>query len=93
MSRQIECSGGFPLPAPANDNWPPVLTRREAAKMCRISVPTFDAWVRKAILPKPIPGTRRWSCVAIARAIGGSDQSPADIEQSAFAQWRRDNAD
>jgi hypothetical protein len=92
MSRQSDCPGGSPLPTPANDNWPPVLTRREAAKMCRISVSTFDAWVRKAILPKPMPGTRRWSRVAIERALAGGDRTAVDIQLSAFDQWRRDRA-
>jgi hypothetical protein len=92
MSCQATPSGTFPPPAPANDNWPPVLTRREAASMCRISVSTFDAWVRKAILPGPIPGTRRWSRLAIERALGGCDRFSGDIELSAFEQWRRDHA-
>jgi predicted DNA-binding transcriptional regulator AlpA len=93
MSRPAAGSGAFALPAYVNDNWPPVLTRREAAKMCRISVPTFDGWVRKAILPKPIPGTRRWSRVAIECALGGGgDRSPPDIQLSAFERWSRDNA-
>jgi hypothetical protein len=93
MSRRSDSSGGFPLPAPVNDNWPPVLTRREAAEMCRISVPTFDTWVRKAIVPRPIPGTRRWSRVAIECALGGGgDRSPPDIQLSAFERWRRGNA-
>jgi hypothetical protein len=84
MSRQPGCSGQFPLPAPANDNWPPVLTRREAAMMCRISLPTFGAWVRKTILPGPMPGTRRWSFKAIERALSGGDRSAADSQFSAF---------
>jgi hypothetical protein len=34
-------------------------------------VGTFDDWVRKGILPRPIPGTRRWSRTAIERALSG----------------------
>ena len=92
MSRPAAGSGAFALPAYVNDNWPPVLMRREAASMCRISVATFDSWVRKAILPKPIPGTRRWSRVAIERALAGGDRTAVDIQLSAFDQWRRDRA-
>ena len=40
----------------ANDNWPLVLTRPQAAEMCQISMSTFDVWVRKGTLPRPIRG-------------------------------------
>jgi len=70
-----------------------VLTRPEAAKMCTISVQTFDAWVRKGILPGPIPGTRRWSRIAIERALAGDPvASTADISPSPFEQWKRRDA-
>jgi predicted DNA-binding transcriptional regulator AlpA len=61
----------------ANDNWPLVLTRSQAAAVIGISVSTFDGWVRKGILPAPIAGTRRWSRVTIegARAMGRNVQS------------------
>lgn len=77
----------------ANDNWPPVLTRSEAAEMCRISVQTFDSWVRKEILPGPIRGTRRWSRVAIEHCLaGGIVVSSATAEHTPFEQWKRRNA-
>jgi len=86
-------SGDMPLITPANDNWPAVLTRKEAAKMCRISAQTFDTWVRKQILPRPIPGTRRWSRIAIERALAGDVGAlSADAPPSAFEQWKRRNA-
>jgi hypothetical protein len=66
-------------------NWPLVLTRLEAAVMCRISPETFDDWVRKGILPKPIRRTRRWSRVAIERALAGEVvTSPAEVAYSPF---------
>jgi hypothetical protein len=43
--------------------------------MCCVSAPTFDSWVRKSILPKPISGTRRWSRLAIERALAGDTTS------------------
>jgi hypothetical protein len=77
----------------ANDNWPAVLTRPEAAEMCRISAQTFDSWVRKGILPGPIPGTRRWSRVAIERRLSGTVASPlANDQLSPFEQWKCGNA-
>jgi hypothetical protein len=78
---------------PASDDCPLVMTRREAAKICRISVQTFDAWIRKGVLPGPIPGTRRWSRVTIERALAGDMiASIADAGHSAFEQWKRRNA-
>jgi hypothetical protein len=69
------------------------LSRHEAAGLCGVSVYTFDTWVRKKILPGPIPGTRRWSRVSIERALThecgldsiGSDRSP-------FEEWKRNAA-
>lgn len=75
----------------ANDNWPPVLTRCEAAKMCTISVQTFDSWVRKGVLPGPIPGTRRWSRYAIERCLAG-DAPSANDQPSPFEQWKHGHA-
>jgi predicted DNA-binding transcriptional regulator AlpA len=78
---------------PANDNWPLVLTRREAATMCKISVQTFDAWIRKGLLPRPMAGTRRWSRAAVELALTGGAVAPlVDSQHSPFEQWKRRNA-
>ena len=72
---------------------PLVLTRHEAARMCSISVQTFDCWVRKGILPGPIPGTRRWSRCAIERLLAGGVAETSSTDQiSPFEQWKRANA-
>jgi predicted DNA-binding transcriptional regulator AlpA len=77
----------------ANDNWPLVLTRREAARMCGISASTFSIWIKKGILPPPIPGTRRWNRVAIEHGLaGGLTAAPSTNEDSVFDQWKRDHA-
>jgi hypothetical protein len=75
----------------ANDNWPLVLTRQQSADMCRISTSTFDAWVRKKILPGAIRGTRRWSRIAIERALAG-EAATAEPLRSPFEQWNRASA-
>jgi len=73
-----------------SDNWHPVLTRPEAAKMCRISLQTFDSWVRKGILPGPIAGTRRWSRGAIERRLEGQTAAGSAAQHlSPFEQWKR----
>ncbi len=57
---------------PANDNWPLVLTRTQAAAMCGLTPAGFDVWVRKGIVPTALAGTRRWSRDAIKDAINGT---------------------
>jgi predicted DNA-binding transcriptional regulator AlpA len=77
----------------ANHMWPLVLTRPEGAKMCGISVKTFDTWVRKGVLPGPIAGTRRWSRGAMERRLAGEIAAPSRTDQpSPFEQWKRDRA-
>jgi hypothetical protein len=79
--------------ASVRNDLPLTVTRQEAAKMCNISVQTFDTWVAKGILPKAIAGTRRWSRVAIERAIAGEYiGSTADDNESAFVEWKRNHA-
>jgi predicted DNA-binding transcriptional regulator AlpA len=69
------------------------LTRYEAAMLCGISIHTFDEWVSKGILPRPIGGTRRWSRAAIEQALAGALlPSCTDNGRSAFEEWKRANA-
>jgi hypothetical protein len=70
-------------------NLPLVVTRFEAAEMCRISVDTFDDWVRKGILPRSISGTRRWSRIAIEHALSGEvSETPVNALPSPFEEWK-----
>lgn len=72
------------------EDYPITLSRPQAAKMCGISVSTFDVWVRKGAVPGPIPLTRRWSRSGIVRAVDGV---AIDVEQGdAFERWERENA-
>jgi hypothetical protein len=57
---------------------PLALTRREAAALCSLTPRGFDAWVRRGIVPGPIPGTKRWSRVALELALGGSPSAQRD---------------
>lgn len=56
------------------------------------TVAAFRAWVRRGIMPKLMPGTRRYDRRAIDLALDHlsqiSSQSP---EQSAYGQWKRQN--
>jgi hypothetical protein len=75
-------------------NRPLTLTRCQAAEMCGITLPTFDSWVRRGILPPAIPGTRRWSRIAIERRVAGEPTPSAanDNAASPFEEWKRSHA-
>jgi hypothetical protein len=89
-TRDIEELRAIGTGGQANCVWPLILTRPQGAKMCGISVKTFDAWVRKGILPGPIAGTRRWSRRAMERRLAGEIILPSTSEQpSPFEQWKR----
>lgn len=46
------------------------MTRQEAADYCGCeTIAAFDAWVRKGIVPGPIPGTHRWDRRALDAAL------------------------
>lgn len=77
---------------PANDNYPPVLTRAQAAAMCQLTPAGFDAWVRKGVVPTALPTTRRWSRDAILRAISGVDDVAIDAAVSPYEKWKAENA-
>ncbi|ALN75823.1 AlpA family transcriptional regulator [Aureimonas sp. AU20] len=68
-----------------------ILTRREAAELLGISPSTFDNWVRKGIIPKPLEGTKRWSRAAIERAVSGEPASRARVDdpEAIYAEWKR----
>lgn len=68
------------------------LTREQAAEYvgCE-STGAFDAWVRKGIVPGPIPGTHRWDRKAIDRALDRRSGllEPADIS---LQEWLAQDA-
>jgi predicted site-specific integrase-resolvase len=93
MSRSCKAAKAATLGATRTPEQALALTRREAAELCRISVHTFDTWVRKGILPGPIAGTRRWSRRDIERRLAGEIPVPlATAPVSSFEQWKRDHA-
>lgn len=63
------------------------LTREQAAEYCGCETTGgFDDWVRRQIIPRPIPGTTRWDRKAIDRAL---DRRSGLIEtaDSSFEEW------
>jgi hypothetical protein len=65
------------------------LSRRQAAEYCGCgSLPTFDGWVRRGILPGPITGTRRWDRKAIDVALDRASGLEAKSVESEYAKWK-----
>lgn len=73
-----------------NDNYPPVLTRPQAAAMCNLTPSGFDSWVRRGIVPTALPGTRRWSRDAILKAVSGDMSIGVEIDP--YDKWKAENA-
>ena len=48
---------------------PRLLTREQAAAYCGVGLTTFTAWVRRGIIPGPLPATHRWDKKAIDAAL------------------------
>lgn len=68
------------------------LSREQAAEYCGCdTVDAFDEWVKKGIVPGPIPGTRRWDRKAIDRAL---DRRSGLVEDSgpSFEEWAAQHA-
>lgn len=73
---------------------PRALTKAEAATYCACNtIRTFDAWVRKGILPPAIPGTTRWDRkaidVALDKASGLEPTKPSD-DLTPYQRWKAD---
>ena len=63
------------------------LSREEAAAYCGLSPESFDEWVKRGLVPGPIPGTRRFDRKALDLALDGAS-GLATIPDSAFDTWR-----
>ena len=64
------------------------LSREDAAAYCGLSAYGFDQWVRRAIVPGPIPGTQRWDRKAIDLALDRASGLGTDTRETAFDVWR-----
>jgi predicted DNA-binding transcriptional regulator AlpA len=74
---------------PANDNGPRLLTKKEAAAYCGVSVPTFTKWVSLGIMPSSAGLTHRWdkhAIDALLDRLGGLSHEPSE---DAFDKWKR----
>lgn len=68
------------------------LTRDDAAGYLRLTPSAFADWVRRGIVPGPIPGTHRWDRKAIDAALDKCSGLPPEIqEDDPFLAWRREH--
>jgi hypothetical protein len=65
------------------------LSREEAATYggCE-SLSAFSDWIRRGIMPGPIPGTRKWDRKAIDAALDRLSGLQPTIAMSPFDQWK-----
>ncbi|ACL61096.1 hypothetical protein [Methylobacterium nodulans] len=69
------------------------LTREQAAEYCGCeSLQAFDDWVRKRIVPGPIPGTKRWDRKAIDRALD-RHSGLTEVTSLSWEEWAAQHAD
>jgi hypothetical protein len=64
------------------------LTRRDAAAYCGLSSEGFNAWVKRGIVPGPIPGTQRWDRRAIDLALDRASGIVTIVDGAAYDNWR-----
>jgi predicted DNA-binding transcriptional regulator AlpA len=67
---------------------PRLLTREQAAAYCGVGTTTFAAWIRRGIVPGPVPRTHRWDRKAIDAALDALSQIDGKLESKAFDQWK-----
>jgi hypothetical protein len=67
---------------------PRCFTREQAAEYLGITTSAFADWVRRGIIPGPIPNTHRWDRRAIDAALDKQSGLAPTIEPSAYQRWK-----
>lgn len=68
------------------------LSKEQAAEYCGCeSLPAFDTWVKRGIVPRAIPGTNRWDRKAIDRALDRRSGLVSDTGPS-IDEWLAEHA-
>jgi hypothetical protein len=69
------------------------MTREEAAAYCGCeSLAAFSDWVRRGIIPGPLPGTKRWDRKAIDAALDRASGLETTFRESPLETWRAQRA-
>lgn len=72
--------------------FPRGLSREQAAEYCGCETAcAFDDWVRRRIVPGPMPGTKRWDRKAIDRYLDRRS-GLAETADSSFDEWASSHA-
>lgn len=71
------------------------LSKADAASYCGCdSLSAFDDWIRRGIVPGPIPGTHKWDRKAIDRALDKlSGIVPQSDTAAAYDEWKAKRAE
>jgi hypothetical protein len=70
------------------------LSREQAAEYCGCeSVQAFNDWVRKGIVPGPMPGTNRFDRKALDRALDRCSGLVSNSDSLSFEEWESHHAD
>jgi len=64
------------------------LTREQAAEYLGITTSALTDWVRRELVPGPIPGTHRWDRKAIDVALDKLSGLAPTIEPSPLQRWK-----
>lgn len=65
------------------------MTREEAAAYCGCdSMAAFSDWVRRGIIPGPLPGTHRWDRKAVDVALDRASGLETRLQESPLEAWR-----
>jgi hypothetical protein len=65
------------------------LSREQAAAYAGCgSLSTFSNWIRRGIMPDPIPGTHKWDKKAIDAALDRLSGLQPTITSSPFDEWK-----
>lgn len=80
------------MTAPANDNSPRLLGRKEAAAYLGIAESTFSMWVATHKMPSAIFGTRKWDKRAIDAKLDEISGLTANDNtgETDLQKWRRE---
>ena len=90
--RSTVIPAGSDMPAPIFTQ-PRGMTRKEAAAYCGCeSMAAFSDWVRRGIVPGPLPGTHRWDRKAIDAALDRASGLETGLQESPLEAWRAQRA-
>src|SRR3954451_15259653 len=64
------------------------LARGNAAAYCGLTLQGFDEWVKRGVVPGPIPGTQRWDRLAVDLALDRASGIARMTGGTAFEQWK-----